>query len=174
MPTLQISIAAVIISIALALAPGTAILASDLPPLEADALSGVHVSLPAAAGGKPFVLIVGYDRSAKDAVQRWSHELAKAIGERAIVYAVVDAAGAPGFVHGFIRSDVAKSAPAAQEQHRSNVLVTFDRTGWPGLAPSGAKADPAIVVVDANHAIVFAKREAFSDESLAQALAALH
>jgi hypothetical protein len=145
----------------------------ELPQLEADALDGTHVTLPGAAGDKPFILVVAYDRSAKDATQQWAHELLKAVGARATIYAVIDAAGAPGFVHGLITSDVAKSAPAAQPQHRSNILITFDRAGWPGLAPAGDKHDPAIVVVDGSHHVVLAKREPFGNDALAEALKAI-
>ncbi len=143
-----------------------------LPVLEADALDGTHVSLPSAAGDKPFILVVAYDRSAQGATQQWAHELQRSIGAKAAIYAVIDAAGAPGFVRGLITAAVVKAAPAAQPQHRSNILITFDRAGWTRLTPAGDKHDPAIIVVDGSHRVVLAKREPFGDDALAQAIKA--
>lgn len=146
---------------------------TPLPALEADSLGGKHLRFPADAKGKPAVLIVAYDRSASDALENWSHKVNEKAGGRTQVFAVVDAAGAPFFVHGAIKSGVAKSAPSSQPQHQSNILVTFDGRGWDQLAPAGARNDAAAVVIDAEGNIVYARRGPYSDAALNEVVRAI-
>jgi hypothetical protein len=144
--------------------------AATLPALEADALSGRHVRLPGDLNGKPVILVIAYDRSASDSLAQWSHKINDNLEGRAVLFAVVDAAGAPFFVHGAIKGGVEKSAPDDHPEHRSNILITFDRRGWDSIAPAGAKDEAAVIVADGSGNVVYARRGAYSDEALEQVL----
>jgi hypothetical protein len=141
-----------------------------LPSLSADSLAGTNLRFPGDLHGKPAILIVAYDRSASDALEKWSHALNTLAGSKAQIFAVVDAAGAPFFVHGAIKNGLMNSAPEKQPEHRSNILITFDRGGWDKISPAGPKDQPGIVAVNASGAILLARRAAYSDAAAADVL----
>src|SRR6476659_2620592 len=43
-----------------------------LPPLEGETLSGRKVSLPAATGGRPALLIIGFSKASQSQTKAWS------------------------------------------------------------------------------------------------------
>ena len=153
-------------AVALALA-GTAApaAATVVPKLEATSLGGAHVVLPGAAGGKPFVLVVGYARESQASLQAWAHALAKALPDTPL-YATAVVVGAPGLVHGFISRAIRKAAPPSVPSHDSRVLLTFDGTGWMQIAPPGNAADAAVFVIRADETIVDSTRSPFGDDAL--------
>lgn len=156
------SLFALALTLAIAIAPADA---ATLPKLEATSLGGTHVVLPAAQIGKPFVLVVGYARESQASLQAWAHALAKALPDTPL-YATAVVVGAPGFVHGFISQAIRKSAPASVPQHDAQVLLTFDGTGWTGIAPAGTGADAAVFVIGPDAAIVDAIRTPLADDAL--------
>jgi hypothetical protein len=142
--------------------------AETLPRLEADALGGTHVVLPADAAGKPLIILLAFTRESESDMKSWSRRLLEDhIAENAVVYVVVVADKTVFFSHHHIRSIVESSAIGTKAQIESNVLVTFDGTGWRQLVPPGDKKTAGIVVCDPGGDIVYAKREPFSDANLA-------
>ncbi len=164
---------AVLCCVALLLAAGPRAEAVDLPHLEAESSDGNLIRLPEDAGNSAFILIIGYDRSAADSVQRWSQALIRATDGRVAVFAVIDAAAAPRFIHGYLRALFMRSAAFRQPRDRVRFFLTFDRAGWPWLAPTGKKENAAIVVVDTEHRVVTAVRERYDDRRLATILQAV-
>jgi len=147
--------------------------ASTLPRLEADSLAGKHVVLPDDAGGKPIVLVVGFARESEEALNTWAHKLLTAVGARAQIYVVIVADSAPFFAKRKVKKKIAGSALATQAQLENNILVTFRGEGWRDIVPPGPGKDAGIVVADASGKVVFAKREPYSDEALANAAKAV-
>jgi hypothetical protein len=66
-----------------------------------------------------------------------------------------------------IRQLVEGAAVGSKAEINSNVLVTFDGTGWLTLVPPADKKTAGVVVCDAGGAIVYAKRVPFSPAALA-------
>jgi hypothetical protein len=142
--------------------------AETLPRLEADALGGTHVVLPADAAGKPLILLLAFTRESEGDMKAWSRRLLEDhIAESAVVYVVVVADKTVFFSHRHIRSLAESAAVGTKAQIESNVLVTFDGTGWRQLVPPGDKKTAGIVVCDPGGDIVYAKREPFSPANLA-------
>ena len=143
--------------------------AETLPRLEADALGGTHVVLPTDAAGKPLILLLAFTRESEGDMKSWTRRLLEDhTAERAVVYVVVVADKTVFFSHHHIRSIVENSAIGTKAQIESNVLVTFDGTGWRQLVPPGDKKTAGIVVCDPGGDIVYAKREPYSDANLAE------
>ena len=142
--------------------------AANLPRLEADALGGTHVVLPDGAGGKPLILLLAYTPEAQGDLKLWSRSLlADRVARNAVVYVVVVAVKTAFVSRRHIRQMVEGAAVGTPDQINSNVLVTFDGTGWLTLVPPGGKTTAGVVVCDANGAIVYAKRQPFSPANLA-------
>ena len=143
--------------------------AETLPRLEADALGGTHVVLPTDAAGKPLILLLAFTRESEGDMKSWTRRLLEDhTAESAVVYVVVVADKTVFFSHHHIRSIVENSAIGTKAQIESNVLVTFDGTGWRQLVPPGDKKTAGIVVCDPGGDIVYAKREPYSDANLAE------
>jgi hypothetical protein len=134
--------------------------ATTLPRLEADSLSGTHVVLPTDAAGKPLILLLAFTPESQDDVTAWSRKLlADHVQDHAAVYVVAVADRTAHFMRKRIQKIVSGSAVGSKDQQRSNVLITFDGTGWRDLVPPGDKKAAGIVVCDASGAIVYAKRD---------------
>jgi hypothetical protein len=155
----------VVLAFSAAALPATA---ANLPRLEADSLGGTHVVLPTDAEGKPLVLLLAYTPESQGDLKLWSRQLlADRVVQGAVVYVVVVAAKTAFVSRRHIRQLVEGAAVGTKAQINSNVLVTFDGTGWLTLVPPADKRTAGVVVCDANGAIVYAKRVPFSPAALA-------
>jgi hypothetical protein len=142
--------------------------AANLPRLEADSLGGTHVVLPTDAAGKPLILLLAYTPESQGDLKLWSRRLlADRVARAAVVYVVVVAAKTAFVSRRHIRQMVEGAAVGTKDQINSNVLVTFDGTGWLTLVPPGDKKTAGVVVCDPNGTIVYAKREPFTSANLA-------
>ncbi len=143
-------------------------LAATLPRLEADSLGGTHVVLPTDADGKPLVLLLAFTKESEGDLKAWSRRL---LNDRVIadaaVYVVVVADKTAFFERRHVRKVVEGAAIGTKSQIEGNVLITFYGAGWRDLVPPGDKRTAGVVVCDTSGAIVFAKREPFSDGNLA-------
>jgi hypothetical protein len=158
------------LALALFLAPSFAGRASAdvLPRLEADSMGGTHVVLPHDAGGKPFVLLLAFTKESKNDLRSWSRKLLDdKIDANAEIYVVVVADKTMFVSRRHVRDMVEGAAVGTQAQINSNVLLTFDGTGWRDLVPPGDKKTAGVVVCDSNGSIVYAKREPFTNGNLA-------
>ena len=142
--------------------------AASLPRLEADALGGNHVVLPTDAAGKPLVLLLAYTPESEPDLKAWSRRLlADHLAKDAVVYVVVVAAKTAFISRRHIRQMVEGAAVGTKDQINSNVLVTFDGTGWLTLVPPGDKKTAGVVVCDGSGDIVYAQRVPFTPANLA-------
>jgi len=157
------------LALALAFALAGQARAGTLPRLEADSLGGTHVVLPRDAAGKPLVLLLAFTKESEGDLKLWSRKLIDdRVGDRAAVYVVVVADKTVFFGHKHVRNIVEGAGVGSEEQRRTNVLLTFDGTGWRDLVPPGDKTTAGIVVCDASGSVVFAKREPFNEANLAE------
>ena len=159
---------ALTLALAFALAAAVPADAANLPRLEADSLGGTHVVLPTDAAGKPLVLLLAYTPESQGELKLWSRQLlADRVARGAVVYVVVVAAKTAFVSRKHIRQMVEGAAVGSKDQINSNVLVTFDGTGWLTLVPPGDKKTAGVVVCDGNGAIAYARREPFTPANLA-------
>ena len=142
--------------------------AANLPRLEADALGGNHVVLPTDAAGKPLVLLLAFTPESEADLKAWSRRLlSDHLGNDAAVYVVVVAAKTAFISRRHIRQLVEGAAVGTKDQIGTNVLVTFDGSGWLTLVPPGDKKTAGVVVCDGSGAIVYAQRVPFTAANLA-------
>jgi hypothetical protein len=154
--------------VAIAVAGAAPAAGAQLPRLEADALGGSHVVLPADAGGKPLVLLLAYTPESEPDLKSWSRKLRDdRVADTAVVYVVVVAAKTMFVSRGHVRKMVEGAAVGTKEELDRNVLITFNGDGWLTLVPPGDKHFAGVVVCDASGAVVYAKREAFSAANVA-------
>jgi hypothetical protein len=146
-----------------------------LPRLEADSLGGTHVVLPTDAAGKPLVILLAFTKESQDDLKEWSRKLlADRVAGAAAVYVVVVADKMAFFERRHVRKIVEGASVGTQDQKNSNVLITFDGTGWRDLVPPGDKKTAGVVVCDASGSVVYAKREPYNDANLADVERAAH
>jgi hypothetical protein len=158
---------ALAMALAALLAPPPA-LAGTMPRLEADSLGGTHVVLPGDAAGKPLVILLAFTKESQDDLKEWSRKLLEDhVAGSASVYVVVVADRMAFFERRHVRKIVEGASVGSEAQRNSNVLITFDGTGWRELVPPGDKRTAGIVVCDADGLIVYAKRERFNEDNLA-------
>jgi hypothetical protein len=142
--------------------------AASLPRLEADSLGGTHVVLPTDAAGKPLILLLAYTPESQGELKLWSRQLlADRVVRGAAVYVVVVAAKTAFVSRKHIRQMVEGAAVGTKDQINSNVLITFNGTGWLTLVPPADKKTAGVVVCDASGNVVYAKRVPFTTASLA-------
>jgi hypothetical protein len=167
--TFQLSYRKIAFTLALAVASlGTLpAAAASLPRLEADALGGTHVVLPTDAAGKPLVLLLAYTPESQGDLKLWSRQLlADHLAQGAVVYVVVVAAKTAFVSRRHVRSMVEGAAVGTKDQINTNVLVTFDGTGWLTLVPPGDKKTAGVVVCNGSGNVVYAKRLPYSAANL--------
>jgi hypothetical protein len=156
------------LALAIAWADALPAVAANLPRLEADALGGNHVVLPADAAGKPLVLLLAFTKEAEADLKSWSRKLLNdRVARDAVVYVVVVADKTAFVSRGHIRKMVEGAAVGSKEQINDNVLITFNGAGWLTLVPPGDKHAAGVVVCNASGAVVYAKRARFTDANLA-------
>jgi hypothetical protein len=159
---------ALAVALALAYVGAAPANAANLPRLEADALGGNHVVLPTDAAGKPLVLLLAYTPESEGDLKLWSRKLLNDnVVKGAAVYVVVVAAKTAFVSRGHVRKMVEGAAVGSKDQINSNVLVTFNGDGWLTLVPPGDKHTAGVVVCDGSGAVVYAKRQPYSDANLA-------
>lgn len=158
---------AVALTLALACSGGIGASAASLPRLEADALGGSHVVLPTDAAGKPLVLLLAFTPESEGDLKLWSRKLLNDnVARGAAVYVVVVAAKTAFVSRGHVRKMVEGAAVGSKDQINDDVLVTFNGDGWLTLVPPGDKHSAGVVVCDRNGAIVYAKRQPYSEANL--------
>ncbi len=159
---------ALVLALALTCSAALPATAATLPRLEADALGGNHVVLPADAGGKPLVLLLAYTPESEGDLKLWSRKLLNdRVATQAAVYVVVVADRAAFVSRRHVRQMVEGAAVGSKQQMNDNVLITFNGAGWLTLVPPGDKSTAGVVVCDASGAIVYAKRARFTPANLA-------
>jgi hypothetical protein len=126
------------------LAPG-----DPMVPIDADALSGTHSTLPADRAGMPFVAIFGFSQKGGDASARWSHAFVNVLPSRVAIYAIADLSRVPGLFRGFAVAGIRKQASPLQPEHRDHVLLLTRGNPWAQIVPGGSDDDAVIVAVDA-------------------------
>jgi hypothetical protein len=104
------------------------------------------------------VLLAFTPESQDDVTARSRKLLADHAEDHATMYVVAIADRTAHFMRKRIEKIVAGSAVGSEDQKRSNVLITFDGTGWRDLIPPGDKKTAGIVLCDGSGAIVYAKR----------------
>jgi hypothetical protein len=159
---------ALVLAVALACSSTVPASAATLPRLEADSLGGTHVVLPDDAAGKPLVLLLAYTPESQGDLKLWSSKLLNDNAVHgAVVYVVVVAAKTAFVSRTHVRNLVEGAAVGTKAQINSNVLVTFNGTGWLTLVPPADKHTAGVVVCDASGNIVYAKRVPYSAAALA-------
>jgi len=157
-----------VLALALTCSAGLPAAAASLPRLEADALGGNHVVLPADAGGKPLVLLLAYTPESESDLKSWSRKLLNdRVATQAAVYVVVVADRTAFVSRRHVRKMVEGAAVGSKQQMDDNVLITFNGTGWLTLVPPGDKNAAGVVVCDASGTVVYAKRAKFTAANLA-------
>ncbi len=142
--------------------------AATLPRLEADALGGNHVVLPTDAAGKPLVLLLAFTKESEGDLKSWSRKLlGDRVAQNAAVYVVVVADKTAFFARRHVRKVVEGATVGSKAQTDSNVLITFNGTGWRDLVPPGDKKTVGVVVCDPRGTVLYAKRQPFNDANLA-------
>jgi hypothetical protein len=159
---------AFVLSLALTCSAALPAVAANLPRLEADALGGNHVVLPADAAGKPLVLLLAFTPESESDLKSWSRNLLNdRVARDAAVYVVVIADRTAFVSRRHVRKMVEGAAVGSKQQMNDNVLITFNGAGWLTLVPPGDKNSAGVVVCDAKGAVVYAKRVRFTAASLA-------
>jgi hypothetical protein len=159
---------ALVFALALAWSGAVPASAATLPRLEADSLGGNHVVLPDDAAGKPLVLLLAYTPESEGDLKLWSRKLLMDnVASGAVVYVVVVAAKTAFVSRTHVRNLVEGAAVGTKAQINSDVLVTFNGTGWLTLVPPADKHTVGVVVCDASGNIVYAKRVPYSVAALA-------
>jgi hypothetical protein len=149
----------------LALCVGAAYGQQSIPAIEGETLSGKKVSLPAAAGGQPALLIIGFTHGSEAQTKAWSQR----VRDRFPVWSIAVLDDVPGLVRGMVKHGIRSGTPKEQydrfvlvyrgekelkqaagfEKPDEAYLLVIDKTGTIQLRLHGPVSDAAVQQVGA-------------------------
>jgi hypothetical protein len=129
------------------------VLAADtFPNLQADALSGRHVSLPADSHGRIALVVIGFSRNSQKATDAWRKRFESDFTPpRFAVYPVAVLEAAPRMIRGFITGSMKKGmSPADQDRY---LILVHDEGVWKQRVKFSAEDDAYLFLVDADGSV---------------------
>ncbi len=142
----------------------------QIPPIDATALDGHTVSLPAALPGRATVLILGFGRHSADATTAWEKPIRSQLAHPPAIgfYDMAMLAAIPSFAHSFALHALRKQVP---DVLKPNFLPLFNHEDeWKRAAGYTADQPEAayLMLVDAKGTIRWSTHEAFSPAGFAR------
>lgn len=135
--------------------------AQTAPALDADALDGSKIHLPAT--NQPTVLILGFSRRAGSGVSTWSKALTHAAwnGKLASVYEVGFLGPVPRPIRGLVLRALRKDVPLTAQSH----FATFygEPQPWKTLAAVTSDDQPYVVLLDSLGAVRWRGHGSYND-----------
>ena len=118
-----------------------------IPPIEGETLAGAKISLPAAAGGHPALLIVGFTRGSQEQTKAWSMR----VRGRFPAWSIAVLEDVPGLIRGMVARSIRNATP--KDQHGSFVLVSRGEKPLKQAAGFSRPDDAYLLVIDGSGAI---------------------
>ena len=119
----------------------------SIPTIEGETLAGNKVSLPAAAGGRPALLIIGFTRGSQDQTKAWSQR----VRDRFPAWSIAVLEDVPRLMRGFVARGIKSGLP--KEGHGRFVLVYQGEKQLKLAAAFGRPDDAYLLVIDGMGAI---------------------
>jgi hypothetical protein len=134
------------------LALSACVFAETFPSLQADALSGRHVALPADSHGRIALVVMGFSRNSQKATDAWRKRFENDFaGPRFVVYPVAVLEAAPRMIRGFITGSMKKGmSPADQDRY---LILVHDEGVWKQRVKFSAEDDAYLFLVDADGSV---------------------
>jgi hypothetical protein len=135
------------VSYLLALCAGVLHAQQGIPTIEGETLSGKKVSLPAATGGQPALLIIGFTHGSQAQTKAWSVR----VRDRFPAWSIMVLEDVPRMVRGMVRHSIKNSTP--KEQYDRFVLVYHGETQLKQAAGFDRPDDAYLLLIDSSGSV---------------------
>jgi hypothetical protein len=134
----------------------------SIPRIEGETLAGNKVSLPAAAGGRAALLIIGFTRGSQNQTKAWSLRAR----DRFPAWSIAVLEEVPRLLRGFVTRSIKSGIP--KDQHDHFVLVQQGEKQLKEVAGFGPPDDAYLLVIDKAGAIRWSFHGPVTDGALEQ------
>jgi len=119
----------------------------SISAIEGETLAGNKISLPAAAAGRPALLIIGFTRASQNQTKAWSLR----VRDRFPAWSIAVLEDVPRLIRGMVARSIKNSVPLAQHDHF--VLVHNGEKQLKQAAAFSRPDDAYLLVIDGAGAI---------------------
>jgi hypothetical protein len=125
-----------------------------MPLTAGETLSGKHVVLAELARGHEVILVAGFSREAGKQSGAWRKAVhADSALNRMPLYELAMLEGAPGMIHGMIKSGMRKGVPPTDQDQV--IVVTQDQKLWEKFFGVESDKDPYVVMLNAKGEVIW-------------------
>ena len=131
-----------------------------MPAVSGRTLTGREVDLPAAAGGKPAVVIFTFSRAAGRDAENWAQRLS--IREpRVPVYTVIFLESVPRLIRGMVVSGIKSEMPPAMQDRA--IILFHDEESWKEQLQVSNDGHACVTLIGADGVVQWVNSESFTD-----------
>ena len=137
-----------------------------MPSLPGTTLSGKTVVVPSDLRPGNNLLIIGFSKPSRSQIAEWAARLGKTnTGERIGIYRISVLEKVPRLVRGYVIGRIRKSIP--EDLHDHYLLVLEQSETWEKTVSYDGSDDAFVLLVDAEHNVVWSAQGPCSPEKLA-------
>jgi hypothetical protein len=131
-----------------------------MPSFAGQTLLGKWLDLPAAASGKPAIVIFSFSRASGHDAQNWTQHLSKD-DPRIAIYTVIFLESVPWFLRSMVASEIKNEMPSAMQDR--TVLLYRDARSWKQRLQLADEGHACVSLIRANGEIQWMDSDSFAD-----------
>lgn len=133
----------------------------QMPTIAGKTLTGKSLELPAAALGKPAVVVFSFSRTAGKDARLWNEHLGKGFPESVTVYDVMELQAVPRLFRGMALAGIRGTMPISMQEH--SIVLYEDEKLWKVRLAVSDDSRAYIVLLGAEGHIRWRNSERYSD-----------
>lgn len=131
-----------------------------MPAISGQTLAGHRVELPAAAAGKPAVVIFSFSRAGGRDAQNWAQRLA-IHKPRVAVFTVIFLESVPRIIRGMVVSAIKSAMPP--DMHDRTIILFRDEQSWRQQLQLSDESHACVALIRADGSLQWMNSESLSD-----------
>jgi hypothetical protein len=144
----------------------TCALAGDrFPPIEAQSLDDRKIAFPAAAAGRPAVVVIGFTHASQNQTRPWGERLSRDPASL-LVYSLAVLEDVPRLVRGMAAHGIKSGVP--KEQRERFLLVYHDEKALKEIAGFSQPDDAYVLLLDGSGAVSWKYHGPVSDGAITE------
>jgi hypothetical protein len=137
-----------------------------LPLISGQALSGRSIELPAAAIGKPAVVIFSFSKTAGNDARSWNERLSRDFPEHVPSFTIIVLESVPKLFRGMALSGIKSSMPSSMQDR--TVVLYRDEALWKQRLDFSADNHAYVVLIGSDGRIAWRSEAAFTEAAYKQ------
>jgi hypothetical protein len=137
-----------------------------LPQISGQALTGRSLELPAAASGKPAVIIFSFSKTAGNDARSWNERLSRDFPGNVPSFTIIVLESVPKLFRGMALSGIKSNMPIAMQDR--TVVLYRDETLWKQRLAVSEDSRAYVVLLDSGGRIQWKSEGAFTEAAYAQ------